>query len=147
MPGERYPPRNLGLEDLIAVLVSEHAIMKEGLRRAKEATERRDFDSVSKALKELDPIFRQHIADEESQILRLLISKLGVKGAAEEIRVFQQHRPIYRLMEKVARLANLPTAELEADQTELNALFDEHTAAEELHVFPRVASLQKKQGL
>jgi len=147
VPGERYPPRNLGLEDLIAVLVSEHAIMKEGLRRAKEATERRDFDSVSKALKELDPIFRQHIADEESQILRLLISKLGVKGAAEEIRVFQQHRPIYRLMEKVARLANLPTAELEADQTELNALFDEHTAAEELHVFPRVASLQKKQGL
>lgn len=116
--------------------------MREGLRRAKEAAGRQDFESVSRALKELDPVFRQHIADEESQILGLLIERLGVKGATEEIRVFQQHRPIYQLMKAVTELATMPADELEANQTRLEALFDKHTAAEEARVFPRALSLR-----
>ncbi|MDG6901831.1 MAG: hypothetical protein JRM80_07710 [Nitrososphaerota archaeon] len=126
------------------MLVEEHVIMKDGLRRVKEATERRDFRSASLVLKELDMIFRQHIADEEFQILGLLIERLGVEGAAEEIKIFQQHRPIYQLMKRVTELAATPAIELEAVQAELTTLLDRHTAAEERQVFPKATSLRQK---
>jgi hypothetical protein len=121
MTGARFTPRIIDLAALIKVLVEEHAVMKDGLRRAKEAARRHDFDAMSRALKELDPVFRQHIADEEAQILRLLIGRFGVKGAADEIKVFQQHRPIYQLMKKVTELAAVPPAELQAEQAKLSA--------------------------
>jgi len=104
--------------------------MGEGLPRTKEAADRKDFDAASRALKQLDGVFRQHIADEEAQIIRLLVGERGVKGAEEEIKVFQQHRPIYRLMQTVAELATKKESELESDQAKLNALFDDHAAAE-----------------
>lgn len=138
----RYRPRKLELEALIKVLVGEHTVMRGVLQRAREAAGKQDFEAVGGALRELEPVFRQHIADEESQILGLLIEGLGVKGAAAEIGIFQQHRPIYQLMKKVAELAAMAPAELEANHARLNALFDEHTAAEEAHVFPRATSLR-----
>ena len=136
----RYPPRSMKLAALIDVLLNEHRLMKDGLVRAKTAADRRDFAAVIRELRELEPVFRQHIADEESQILRLLIHELGVKGAEEEIKVFQQHRPIHQLMQTVAELASKSPAELEASQAKLEALFDDHTAAEEKRVFPKALS-------
>ena len=130
-------PRRIEFEALIRVLVEEHAKMKGGLRRVREATARQDFASASLTLKELESVFRQHIADEESQVLRPLIDRLGVKGASEEIKVFQQHRPIYQLMQKVKELAALSAPELEADQARLASLFDDHTLAEEQRIFPK----------
>lgn len=140
---QRYTPRKMELEALISVLIEEHEAMREGLRRAKAAADRRDFRAVIYELKELDPVFRQHIADEESQVLRLLIQELGVKEAEDDIKVFQQHRPIYRLMQMVSELASKSPSELEADQAELSAIFDEHTAAEEGRVFPKAISCYK----
>lgn len=136
----RYPPRKLELEPLVRILIEEHLVMRGGLLKAKEAATRRDFEAVRNELRKLDPVFRQHIADEESQILGLLVRQLGVKGAEEEIKVFQQHRPIYRLMQKVSELASMSANELEANQAELNELFDRHTKAEEERVFPRARS-------
>ena len=141
MDGARYRPRKMNIEALVATLVSEHVLMEEGLVRAREAASRNDYEGVRTELKRLDPVFRQHIADEESQILALLIEKLGAKGAAEEIKVFQQHRPIYQLMRKVDELASMSASELEANQAELKDLFDRHTSAEEGRVFPRARSL------
>ena len=137
MPEARFSPRRIELDALIRVLVEEHGVMRDGLRRAREAFERKDFESVSRTLRELDPVFRQHIADEEAQVLGLLIARLGAKGAEEEIRVFQQHRPIYQLMKKLIEFAAMPTAELGADQAKLEALFEDHTLAEEQRVFPK----------
>lgn len=85
----RYPPRKLALDALIKVLVGEHGLMKEGLQRAKKAAGTHDFEAVGSALRELEPVFRQHIADEESQILGLLMERLGVEGATDEISVFR----------------------------------------------------------
>ena len=98
--------------------------MGEGLARARDAASRNDYEAVRTELKKLDPVFRQHIADEESQILGLLVEKLGARGAAEEVKVFQQHRPIYQLMKKVDGLASMSASELEAKQAELKDLFD-----------------------
>jgi iron-sulfur cluster repair protein YtfE (RIC family) len=139
--GTRYPPRKLELGALVKALVEEHGVMKAGLQRAELAARAGDFEGVSKALKEIDPVFRQHIADEEATVLGLLIRTLGVKGAQSEILVFRQHRPIYQLMEKVAELAERSPGELSASQSELKALFEEHTSSEEKLVFPKALRL------
>lgn len=139
--GERYSPRKLGLEELVRVLVQEHAVMREGLEQARDAARRKDFGAVARTLKEIDPVFRQHIVDEEFEILGLLIRSLGVKGAEKEILVFRQHRPIYALMTKIRELAAAPSGELEARETELEALFSEHARVEESEVFPKATSL------
>jgi hemerythrin-like domain-containing protein len=128
------------MDELVRKLVEEHGRMRELLRQAKEATDMSDFEAVALDLKLLDPVFKQHIADEEAQILRLLIGTLGRKGAEEEIKVFQQHRPIYRLMLTVSELAAENADELRTSQARLNDLFDAHASAEEQRVFPRALS-------
>lgn len=78
----------MDLEALIGVLMEEHRAMAGGLARVRESARLHDFEGASNALKELEPVFRQHIVDEESQILRLLIEELGMAKAEEEIRSF-----------------------------------------------------------
>lgn len=143
MVGDRFAPREMDLESLVKVLAAEHKSMWEGLARVKTAATGGDFEKVADELKGLDPIFRQHIADEESQILRLLIGELGVEGAKEEIRVFQQHRPIHRLMQAMGELASKSPSELADEQIRLNALFREHTELEEGRVFPRAVACHR----
>ena len=139
-----FLPRKMALESLIRTLVEEHVTMKEGISKAREAVEKRDFVALLKVLRGLDSLFRQHIADEESTILRMLIGEFGVKGAEEEIRVFQQHRPIYRLMQKISKFASMSDAELQVSQEELRDLFEKHALAEERMVFPKTESLLVK---
>jgi len=115
--------------------------MEAGLVKIGDAAARSDYAEVSGVLKEIDPLFRQHIADEESQILRLLIGELGVKGAEEEIRVFQQHTPIHTLMQLVGELASKSAAELRNEQSKLRELFAKHAAVEESRVFPKALGI------
>jgi hemerythrin-like domain-containing protein len=139
--GQSYSPRKLELAELVKVLVAEHNIMRGGLARARDSLRRKDYPEVSRVVKSLDPVFRQHIADEESQILGLLIARLGVRGAEEEIAVFRQHRPIYQLLQKLEDIARTPASELAAREVELQRLFSEHTKLEETRVFPKAESL------
>jgi len=141
----RFLPRQMDFESLIRVLAEEHRVMETGLLRMEQAAGRGDFAEVAAALAELEPIFRQHIADEESQILRLLIGELGVTGAEDEIKVFQQHRPIHRLMQLIAELAAKSATELAEDQRQLKELFREHTSMEEQGVFPKALGIYRNQ--
>jgi len=141
----RYAPRKLDIEVLVRTLVAEHRVMKDGLRRARESARVGEFDAASTALKEVDPVFRQHIADEEATVLGLLIRSVGAKGAEAEILVFRQHRPIYELMQRVAELAKLSPAELMKSQADLESLFEKHTLAEEEAVFPKALALNSGQ--
>jgi hypothetical protein len=118
--------------------------MRELLHQAKDSADQGKFAELSHDLKLLDPIFKQHIADEEAQVLRLLIEKLGVNGAQEEIKVFQQHRPIYTMMRTISELAAKEAADLPSEQGRLNKLFDDHATAEEQRVFPRALALNRK---
>ena len=146
MTGSSYRPRNLPLAELIKTLVAEHGIMKEGIERIRKASDHGDFEEVSKALKDLDEVFRQHITDEEAQILRLLVAELGAKGAEDEIKVFQQHRPIYGLMQTVSELASKEAESLTMESQKLSKLFDDHTKAEEERVFPRSLELSDRSS-
>lgn len=142
--GGQSLPRKLPLGALIGRLVEEHLSMKAGIQRVRDAASRKDFEGVRAELQRIDPVFRRHIADEESQILGFIIGRTGVKGAAEEIKVFQQHRPIYTLMKRIGELSSRSPAELEASQGELEELFELHTKAEEEKVFPRASSLERE---
>ena len=139
--------RKMEFEELISVLVAEHAEMKRDLAEVRQAVSKRDFQSASKVLRELDGLFKQHIADEEAQVLRVLIDAYGVKGAEDAITVFRQHRPIYDLMEKVKKLAALRIEELAPSEDALRQLFEEHTLAEESRVFPRAISTYKERSV
>ena len=141
-----FGPRRIDLEELINVLIAEHMEMKEKLANIRESVSRRDFSSAAETLGQLDRLFRQHIADEEAQVLRVLIGAYGVTGADEAIRVFRQHRPIYQLMEEVKKLASLSPEELASDETRLASLLEDHTAAEESRVFPKALSTHRKSG-
>jgi hemerythrin-like domain-containing protein len=85
-------------------------------------------------------LFRQHIADEEAQVLRFLVEVYGVKGAESAIVVFRQHRPIYQLIREVEKLASLPPERLAVNEMKLRALLMEHTQAEETRIFPNALS-------
>jgi hemerythrin-like domain-containing protein len=132
-------------EELISVLVAEHAEMKKGLAQVKQAISNKDFASASRVLGELDRLFRQHIADEEAQVLRILLDAYGVDGSNEAIIVFRQHRPIYDLMKKIKKLAALPIEELASSEDVLRQLFEEHTLAEESRVFPKAIQTYKQR--
>ena len=139
--------RKMGFEELISVLIAEHAEMKKDLTDVKQAVTNRDFSSASKILGELDRLFKQHIADEEAQVLRILIDAYGVEGADDAIKVFRQHRPIYDLMQEVKRLASLSVVELASDEDRLRQLLEDHTLAEESRVFPRAKSAYKERSV
>jgi hemerythrin-like domain-containing protein len=135
--------RKMEFDDLISVLVEEHAKMKRDLEEVRLAVSRKDFPSASRILKGLDDLFKQHIADEEAQVLRLLIEAYGVEGSDDAIRVFRQHRPIYDLMMEVEKLASLPPEVLASDEERLRRLLDEHTWAEETRIFPKASETHK----
>jgi hemerythrin-like domain-containing protein len=137
--------RKMEFEELISVLVAEHAEMKKGLAQVKQAISNKDFASASRVLGELDRLFRQHIADEEAQVLRILLDAYGVDGSNEAIIVFRQHRPIYDLMKKIKKLAALPIEELASSEDVLRQLFEEHTLAEESRVFPKAIQTYKQR--
>jgi iron-sulfur cluster repair protein YtfE (RIC family) len=124
----------------------EHGLMKENILRLEKAVARQDFQAAAATLDELERIFKQHIADEEAQVLRILIEAYGVKGADDAIKVFRQHRPIYELVSKVKALSSLPPDELASNQDKLKALLDEHTRAEEQRVFPEAQSAYRKRS-
>jgi len=80
--------RKMEFEELISVLITEHAEMKRDLAEVRKAVSKRDFLYASRVLRELDSLFKQHIADEEAQVLRILIDAYGVKGPTTQSRSF-----------------------------------------------------------
>jgi len=138
--------RSLPLNELVALLVSEHAKMKEGVSSARARILVKDFEGAKTALAEVAATFRQHIADEEGQILRLLIEAYGKEGAEEAIRVFRQHRPIYALMQAVEGFSQLKAEELSIREAQLVELLGEHAFTEEKMVFPDALSASKEEA-
>ncbi len=132
-------------KELVSLLVSEHNQIKEELVKLRSVLASENFAEAGQILAGLKGVFREHIADEEAQVLRLLIDAYGVEGAEDAIVVFRQHRPIYRLMEAAERFSSMSEEEVEANRTKLKDLLDEHTKAEEDKVFPWAVSVYESK--
>jgi hypothetical protein len=131
------------LDELVSTLVSEHVRMKKGVGEARGALFRGDYVTAKAALGDVERTFRQHIADEEGQVLRVLLDVYGREGSEEAIRVFRQHRPIYVLMQAISGFARLSPEELSRNSDELLRLLDDHTKAEETRIFPQALSAKR----
>ncbi len=129
-------PRKMRTDELIPLLVTEHSKMRSLIARIEGSLDKRDYEGSLEALKELDGLFKQHIADEEAQILSLLIQTYGVKGAQTAITIFRQHRPIYQLMQVVQEYARSSPTRLASDAPSLREALKTHADAEEALVFP-----------
>lgn len=140
-------PRKIGFEELVSLLISEHVEIRRKLASLESSVEGHDYTSASATLKSLDVLFRQHIADEEAQVLKLLIEVYGVSGAGEAIAVFRQHRPIYGLMTEVKELATMPAEALASSEARLKSMLEDHTRAEEANVFPAALTAFKERRL
>lgn len=136
-------PRKMELDELISVLITEHIQIKSGLEALRNKLAAKDFASAKDVLSEVKGVFSRHIADEEAQVLRILIDAYGVKGANEAIEVFRQHRPIHDLMETIEHFSDLSALELESKEVELRSLLDKHTKIEESRIYPWTLSTYK----
>ncbi|MFQ5838633.1 MAG: hemerythrin domain-containing protein [Thermoplasmata archaeon] len=124
--------RPLEFEELVDLLLEEHReirrLLEEVLAEAGQA-------GPGEILASLDDCLRQHVADEEARVLRLLIDVHGHQGASEAIRVFQQHRLIHELVKEL-RASPLPSSSMAAKKAELRKLLEDHFAEEEGSIFP-----------
>ena len=85
----------------------------------------------------LDRSLRQHIVDEEAQVLKRLISARGRDGADSDIKTMQQHRRIHRQIQAVQeRLPSWSDPDVSV-YVELDRLVRDHLKKEELDVYPR----------
>jgi hypothetical protein len=78
-------PRRIEFEELISALIAEHVEIRKKLADIKQSVASREFPTAAMTLGDLDRLFRQHVADEEPQVLRLLIETYGVSGAEDAI--------------------------------------------------------------
>lgn len=134
----------MDLQDLIATLIEEHRQMNDLVRELRAALSDQERSLAPELISRLVMIFKQHIADEESQILKILIESYGVRGAQDAIDVFRAHRPIYSIMQRLENLADLSHDELNSRQDELRELLSSHTSAEEGSVFPQTLAAPKR---
>jgi hypothetical protein len=63
------------LDELVSVLVAEHAKMKEGLAQVRQATSNKDFVSASRILKELNQDVQAAHRRRRGQVLRILLCR------------------------------------------------------------------------
>ncbi len=126
--------RKLEFGELLSVLMEEHVEVKQRMKYLQNAQDKGDYEGMARISRELTEILRQHIIDEESRILRILIGAYGRLGAGKAISVFRQHRPIFKLLQDIS-MATAP--ELRAWlRSELEELLLGHCEVEEKKIFP-----------
>jgi iron-sulfur cluster repair protein YtfE (RIC family) len=133
----RLAPRPMDLTRLISTLIQEHGDVRRRMQDLGGTLMAGNSARAAELLEGLDWDLRQHIIDEEAQVLKHLIRVYGRDGAERDIKTMQQHRSIHRLMEDVGeRLPAWSDADL-SWYVELDSLLREHFKQEETQVFPR----------
>ncbi len=129
-------PRNLEFEELVSVLEQEHEDVSAVMRGLDGDIGSRQDEDVVASLRNLREVLLQHILDEESGVLRVLINAYGRDGSREAIEVFQEHVDILKML---AELDDSITVDRKASKelrTTLDALMSEHFRKEDDVIFP-----------
>ncbi|MEM1994903.1 MAG: hemerythrin domain-containing protein [Nitrososphaerales archaeon] len=128
--------RPLGLREMVETLLSEHKGARSLLLELEELLLRDEAQKVAEGLIRLDRYLLQHIVDEEASILKRLINVYGSEKCEEEIRILQQHRIIYNILQECSKLQELTA--LKQKFAELKVILERHFKDEEEKVFPKV---------
>jgi len=79
---------------------------------------------------------RQHVIDEESKVLKLLIDVHGRAGVGAAIRTFQRHRAVHHLLNEIENLARSAPESASGKYGELAQILQSHFGAEKDRIFP-----------
>ncbi|MEM3510666.1 MAG: hemerythrin domain-containing protein [Nitrososphaerales archaeon] len=128
--------RPLGLREMVETLLSEHKGARSLLLELEELLLRDEAQKVAEGLIRLDRYLLQHIVDEEASILKRLINVYGSEKCEEEIRILQQHRIIYNILQECNKPHELTA--LKQKFAELKVILERHFKDGEEKVFPKV---------
>ncbi|MGB9729295.1 MAG: hemerythrin domain-containing protein [Thermoprotei archaeon] len=137
-------PRSYELEDLINILLKEHKMIMNDITELKNAINERNHEKINEIFTRFDSYLNQHVIDEESRLLKILLDNYGREGSKEAIKVFQQHLKIHQLINDMKTLANTSLESLNSKEIELNEIFIIHFEKEEKEIFPWVIKTYKK---
>lgn len=129
------------LEDLTGMLITEHEAMRETLLKIAILLNDGKFEEAYVLEKELESILRQHILDEDSQLLKFIIEVKGRQDAGDSIRVFQEHRRIMKLLAELEDWRRESFQELKGNFDEFSHTLKAHMRSEESLVMPEVLKL------
>lgn len=130
-------PRSIGFVELIELLEKEHVEFNEMMSRIRRMiVEHKRSDALTNLTQMKEELY-QHIVDEESSVLTLLIERFGREGAAEATEIFQEHVDIQSMIEELEDL--LTTERLSTDEVvkNLDAFMRAHFRKEDERVFPK----------
>ena len=133
----KIAPRPLELDRLVSTLIAEHGQIRRQIDDIGATLKAGKLVRAGDLLDGLDRSLRQHIVDEEAQVLKRLISARGRDGADSDIKTMQQHRRIHRQIQAVQeRLPSWSDPDVSV-YVELDRLVRDHLKKEEQEVFPR----------
>lgn len=129
-------PRSIELAELIELLGREHVDFSGRMVRVMEGISHADYKVALSELATIKEDIYQHILDEESSVLALLIRKLGRSGAAEAIEIFQEHVDIQDMIGRLEQHLSSGDTSIEELGASLDSFMKEHFRKEDEKVFP-----------
>ncbi|MBX8635422.1 MAG: hypothetical protein KIS30_01665 [Thermoplasmata archaeon] len=129
-------PRNMEFIELVSLLEKEHRDVKTVMSGLSELINREGVSDLKDRLMSLREVLLQHIVDEESSVLRILINRYGREGSRDALEVFREHVDILGLLNELEAsvLSNRQTSAKVRDK--LDALMSEHFRKEDDTIFP-----------
>jgi iron-sulfur cluster repair protein YtfE (RIC family) len=129
-------PRDLEFEDLISVLEKEHTDVMNVMKELDGNLKIEESSGIQDRLRKLKEELLQHMLDEESGVLRILIKAYGKDGSRDAIEVFQEHVDIMDLLRELD-LSVTADRQISVELLErLDRLMSEHFRKEGIMIFP-----------
>ncbi len=139
-------PREMALEDLVALLEKEHEDVRKEMFLISEMLLKGDSDTLSRRLASLDEELMQHMLDEEASVLRVLIQAYGRDGSEEAIEVFREHVEIKRLLDDLRKGIAENQEERMKTRDALDTLLVNHFTKEDETIFPWAIRTHKSRS-
>lgn len=130
-------PRNFEFTELVSVLEKEHEDVKAVMTELSgRITVDGDSDIIDR-LADLREVLLQHIVDEESSVLRVLINAYGREGSREALEVFREHVDILKLLGELEAGVTRDRGTSAEIRSRLDTLMSEHFRKEDETIFPQ----------
>ena len=137
-------PRDLDIDELIALLETEHERIRSALVELRVLLESGEMEKAMDMIRGMDETLIQHMLDEEATLLRELIRVFGREGAWESIEVFQEHADIDRFIKELKKSIDGGNANITELSAGLSDFLRNHFQKEHTMVFPCVRDAERK---
>lgn len=138
-------PRKISVNELVKILMDEHEKSKYRLSEFEKLLKTGNYEAARELINHLKTNYEQHIIDEEAVLLRDAVKFLGRENCKDIIEIFQQHRPIMDMVQRIIDSVNdLQLRRMEDLLQDLRKILEIHYSREEVEVFPRILKLHEE---